>query len=50
MELGIYFRQLYQIVDFINEKTVLSKDEKYNYIRLLRVQLNIYEQYMLFFE
>ncbi|MCD8263668.1 MAG: putative phage abortive infection protein [Tannerellaceae bacterium] len=50
LELGIYFRQLYQIVDFINEKTVLSKDEKYNYIRLLRVQLNIYEQYMLFFE
>ncbi len=47
-DLGIYFRQLYQIVVYINDKKVLSYKEKYNYIKILRVRLNIEEQYLLF--
>ena len=47
-DFGIYFRQLYQIVVYINEKKVLTYKEKYNYIKILRVRLNIEEQYLLF--
>jgi hypothetical protein len=47
-DLGIYFRQLYQIVVYINDKKILSYREKYNYIKILRVRLNIEEQYLLF--
>ncbi len=47
-DLGIYFRQLYQIVDYVNGKEVLSYKEKYGYIKILRVKLNIEEQYLLF--
>lgn len=47
-DLGIYFRQLYQIVVYINNKKILSYKEKYNYIKTLRVRLNIEEQYLLF--
>lgn len=45
---GIYFRQLFQIVNYINQKKVLSYKEKYDYIKTLRVNLNIEEQYLLF--
>lgn len=47
-DLGLYFRQLYQIVVYINDKKILSYKEKYNYIKILRVRLNIEEQYLLF--
>ena len=47
-DFGIYFRQLYQVVVYINEKKILSYREKYNYIKILRVRLNIEEQYLLF--
>lgn len=46
--LGIYFRHLYQTVQFINSKEVLSYDEKYAYIKIVRARLNITEQYLLF--
>lgn len=47
-ELGIYFRQLFQIVTYIDGKEELSYLEKYEYIKTLRVRLNIEEQYLLF--
>lgn len=47
-ELGIYFRQLYQTVTFINKQGCLSYSEKYEYIKSLRVCLNVNEQYLLF--
>ncbi len=47
-ELGIYFRQLFQIVTYIDDKKELSYLEKYEYIKTLRVRLNIEEQYLLF--
>lgn len=47
-DLGIYFRQLYQAVTFIDNKIELNYREKYNLIKTLRVQLNIEEQYLLF--
>lgn len=47
-DFGIYFRQLYQTVNYINEKKLLTYTEKYNYIKILRARLNIEEQYLLF--
>lgn len=49
-DLGIYFRQLYQTVTFIDKQSSLwlSYDDKYEYIKSLRVCLNINEQYLLF--
>lgn len=47
-DFGKYFRQLYQIVTYINEKTELNYEEKALYIKALRVRLNIEEQYLLF--
>lgn len=48
LDLGIYFRQLFQMVSHINDSQVLSYKEKYNYIKNLRARLNINEQYLLF--
>lgn len=47
-DFGIYFRQLYQIVNYINGKKLLTYTEKYDYIKILRARLNIEEQYLLF--
>lgn len=47
-KLGVYFRQLYQIVTYVNEKEILSYEEKYDYIKSLRVTLSNEEQYLLF--
>lgn len=47
-ELGIYFRQLYQMVTFIDKQRCLNYREKYEYIKSLRVCLNVNEQYLLF--
>ena len=47
-DFGKYFRQLFQIVTFIDEKTELNYKEKQQYIKSLRVRLNIEEQYLLF--
>lgn len=47
-KLAIYFRQLYQIVAYIDSQTILSYDEKYNYIKSLRAALSNEEQYLLF--
>ncbi|MFA7492577.1 MAG: putative phage abortive infection protein [Proteiniphilum sp.] len=49
-DLGIYFRQLYQTVTFIDRQNSLwlSYNDKYEYIKSLRVCLNVNEQYLLF--
>lgn len=48
LELGIYYRQLFQIIKYINECDFFSYKEKMSYIKIIRVRLNIYEQYFLF--
>lgn len=48
-KLGQYFRHLFQTVKYINEKEILKKEEKYNYIKTLRAQLSTIEQYLLFY-
>lgn len=45
---GIYFRQLFQTVKYIDGKTILTYQEKYDYIKILRARLNVEEQYLLF--
>lgn len=47
--LAHYYRHLYQIVTYINEKSILSYDEKYHYIKTLRSQLNVFELMLLFY-
>lgn len=47
-EIGIYFRQLFQLVTYVNSKKILTYDEKYELIKAVRVTLNIEEQYLLF--
>jgi hypothetical protein len=48
LDLGIYFRQLYQIATYVNDDNTLNYKEKYNYIKSLRVCLNLSEQYLFF--
>lgn len=47
-DFGKYFRQLFQIVTYIDGKPELTYREKEQYIKSLRVRLNIEEQYLLF--
>lgn len=49
--LGCYYRQLFQIVDYISkiDPKILSEEEKYNHIKILRAQLSEYEQFLLFY-
>lgn len=47
-DFGIYFRQLYQTVSYIDSKKILSYHEKYEYIKTLRARINVEEQYLLF--
>lgn len=46
--LGLYFRQIYQTVTYIDGKDELSAEDKYELVKTLRVRLNIEEQYLLF--
>lgn len=46
--LGHYYRHLYQTVKFV-EKSQLSYEEKYGYIKMLRAQLSAQEVSLLFF-
>src|SRR5690606_14384085 len=48
-KLGHYFRHLFQTVKYIDEKTILNYDEKYDYMKTLRAQLSTIEQYIVFF-
>ena len=51
VRLGHYFRHLYQIVRFINDQDskIITYQEKYQYIRILRAQLSNHEQVIFFF-
>lgn len=46
--IGIYFRQLYQAVTYVNDREELDCHEKYRLIKSLRVTMNIEEQYLFF--
>lgn len=50
IRLSTYFRHLYQTIKYINNQPsdVLSYDDKYEYIRMLRAQFSPHEQIMLF--
>lgn len=50
-KLGHYFRHLYQLVKFIDEypSSIISDEEKYKYIRLIRSQLSNYEQLLIYY-
>lgn len=49
--LGHYFRHLYQMVKYIDSysKNILTKDDKYQYVRTIRAQLSNYEQLLLYY-
>lgn len=47
--LGHYFRHLWIIVLFVHKSTILTVDQKKDYIRILRAQLSNHEQVLLFF-
>jgi hypothetical protein len=47
-ELGHYFRNLYQIIKFVDTSN-LSEADKYKYIKLIRAQLSSYELILLFY-
>ncbi|HTY10388.1 MAG TPA: putative phage abortive infection protein [Bacteroidota bacterium] len=47
--LGHYYRLLFQAVKFVNGNDILTKDEKYNYVKTLRAQLSAHEQVMLYY-
>lgn len=46
--IGIYFRKLYQAVTFIDDRKELDCEEKYRLIKILRVTMNVEEQYLFF--
>jgi len=45
--LGHYFRHLYQSVKFVDRQKNLSFASKYDYVKILRAQLSVYEQAIL---
>lgn len=49
--LGHYFRHLFQTVKYIAsiDDNLLSEEEKYEYIKLLRMQMSDYEQILLYY-
>lgn len=47
-QLGHYFRNLYQTVDFIHRQSDISDKEKTELVKSLRAQLTTYEQALLF--
>ncbi|UUF15231.1 MULTISPECIES: putative phage abortive infection protein [Flavobacterium] len=46
--LGHYYRGIFQNINFINDQIYLKYEEKYSYVKLLRVHLSNYEQILLF--
>ncbi|GAA3978092.1 hypothetical protein GCM10022210_31230 [Mucilaginibacter dorajii] len=47
--IGHYYRHIFQTVKYINKQSLLTYDEKYEYIKTLRAQLSTVEQYLFFF-
>lgn len=48
-EFGNYFRQLYQLVTYVNNQDWLTYDDKYGYVKMLRAQLSNQEETLLFY-
>ncbi|WP_303181739.1 putative phage abortive infection protein [uncultured Butyricimonas sp.] len=49
LDAGLYFRNLYRIVKYIDEHPILLPEEKYEYIAMLRSQLSDYELAWMFY-
>lgn len=47
--LPVYFRTLYSMTNFICSTKLISEDQKFNYLRLIRNNLSEYEQTLLFY-
>lgn len=49
--LGHYFRNLYQIVTYVDRSDLLEgkNDEKYKFVKMLRTQMSDYEQILLYY-
>ncbi len=47
--LGHYFRNLSYIVNYVNEAKILTEQEKYEYVKMLRTQFSQYELAIFFF-
>ena len=48
-EIGNYFRLLYQAVSYVDNQQILSYQEKYNYVKMLRGQMSNMEEVILFY-
>lgn len=48
-DFGSYSRNLYRIIKFVDTHTLLSPDEKYEYVALVRAQLSDFEMIWLFY-
>jgi len=49
LQLGHYFRHLYQTVNFVNDQEFLDYKLKYNYVKTLRAQLSTLEQVIFYY-
>jgi hypothetical protein len=47
--LGHYFRNIYQMVKYVEKQKFLSPIQKYEYVTLFRAQMSVYEQSVFFF-
>ncbi len=45
--LGHYYRHLYQTVNYVDSSNILTTEQKYEYIKILRAQLSTHEQALL---
>lgn len=48
-ELGHYFRNLYRIIKFINQSTILEFEDKKTYVGIIKAQLSSYELVLLLY-
>lgn len=49
LDAGLYFRNLYRIIKYVDEHLILLPEEKYEYITMLRSQLSDYELAWMFY-
>lgn len=49
IRLGHYFRHLYQTVNYVHKQPFLTRQEKYDYIKVVRAQMSTYEQVIFFY-
>jgi len=46
--LGHYYRNIFQAVTYVDNQQFLSEKEKYDYVKILRAQMSVYEQGVFF--